>query len=390
MALALLFLLLPLLFFGYAYLGYPMILWLVAARREPYRLPPSPPPEEWPFISITVPCYNEAASIRSTLESVLALDYPEGRRQILVVSDASTDATDRIVADEFFSRGVELLRMPERRGKTAIENAAAEVVHGEIVVNIDASIRVLPASLKPLIRAFGDSTVGVASGRDVSVGDLDAEANSAESGYVGYEMWVRSMETRLGSIVGASGCFYGTRSVIHDSRFPEGLSRDFACALIAREHGYRAVSVEQAICLVSRATSLKAEFRRKIRTMARGLQTLWYKRQTLNPFRYGGFALMLMSHKLCRWLFYLTLPLAAVALVALATQSRAALGLLFVLALGTALGAIGIWWPSNRRVPRLFSIPGFILASNLAGMIAWLKVFRGEQAAQWEPTRRPA
>lgn len=388
MALALLLLVLPLLFFGYAYLGYPAVLRLLAARRPPYRLPP--PPDEWPSISITVPCYNEEASIRSTLESVLALDYPQERRQILVVSDASNDATDRIVSEEFFQRGVELLRLPERRGKTAIENAAADVVRGDIVVNIDASIRVLPNSLKPLIRAFGDPSVGVASGRDVSVGDLSAEANSAESGYVGYEMWVRSMETRLGSIVGASGCFYGTRRTIHHSGFPEGLSRDFACALIARENGYRAVSVEEAVCLVARAASLQAEFRRKIRTMARGIQTLWYKRHTLNPLRYGGFAFMLISHKLCRWLFYLTLPLAALALLALATRSRVALGLLLALVLGAALGAIGMWWPAGRRVPRLFSIPGFILASNLAGVIAWLKVLRGEQAAQWEPTRRPA
>jgi hypothetical protein len=230
----------------------------------------------------------------------------------------------------------------------------------------------------------------VASGRDVSVGDLRAEASTAESGYVGYEMWVRSMETRIGSIVGASGCFYGIRRTIHDSRFPEALSRDFACALMARQRGYRAVSVEPALCLVPRTTSLQAEFRRKIRTMARGLQTLWHLRGLLDPFRYGSFALMLISHKLVRWLFYLTLPLAFAGLLYLASQSRMALALLVAALLLIVLGAIGMRWPSGRPVPRLFALPGFILASNLAGIIAWLRVFRGVQAAQWEPTRRPA
>ncbi len=48
------------------------------------------------------------------------------------------------------------------------------------------------------MRVFQDPTVGAASGRDVSVGDLNAEANASEAGYVGYEMGVRALETRLG------------------------------------------------------------------------------------------------------------------------------------------------------------------------------------------------
>jgi cellulose synthase/poly-beta-1,6-N-acetylglucosamine synthase-like glycosyltransferase len=386
-ALALALLVAPLFFLVYAYIGYPLLLRILAARR------PSAPAadgfERWPMISITVPCYNEEASIAATLEALLALDYPPDRRQILVVSDASTDRTEEIVRG-FASRGVELLAMPERKGKTAIENAAGRVVRGDIIVNIDATIRVRPRSLKALISAFRDPTVGVASGRDVSVGAEEVEGNAAESGYVGYEMWVRSLETRLGSIVGASGCFYGFRREIHDTGFPEALSRDFACALMAREHGLRAVSVDDAVCVVPRAPALRAEFRRKIRTMARGLETLWYKRHLMNPFRYGGFALMLISHKLCRWLVYLLLPTALLGLVLLSISYPIARVLLGVTIVGIALGTIGMRWPANRRVPRVFALPGFLLASNLAGFMAWVKVLRGERNVLWEPTRRAA
>ena len=62
------------------------------------------------------------------------------------------------------------------------------------------------------------------------------------------------------------------------------------------------ISVHEAVCFVSRTPSLRDEYRRKVRTMTRGLETLFYKRQLLNPFRYGWFAWMLFSHKLCRWL----------------------------------------------------------------------------------------
>ena len=257
------------------------------------------------------------------IDSLLELDYPPDRRHILIISDASTDRTDDIVRS-FAHRGVELLRLTVRGGKTAAENAAAARLQGEVVVNTDATIRIVPGALRHLVAAFQDPTVGVASGRDVSVGDLRSAGNQGESGYVGYEMWVRSLETTVGGIVGASGCFFATRRVLYEAAFPEALSRDFASCLIAREQGYRAVSVDAAIALVPRACSLRVEYRRKVRTMARGLSTLAFKRHLLNPARYGAFSVMLISHKLCRWLFQLTMPLlvAAALLAALAVPRR--------------------------------------------------------------------
>jgi len=170
-------------------------------------------PEQWPLVTITLPVYNEENRLRRKLDELLQLDYPSDRRHILVISDASTDGTDDI-AREYADRGVELLRLSRRGGKSAAENAAGAALRGEIVVNSDATVQVPPQAFKPLIRAFQDPTVGVASGRDVSIGAVEKEANGGEQGYVGYEMWVRALETRAGSIVGASGCFYGIRREI--------------------------------------------------------------------------------------------------------------------------------------------------------------------------------
>ncbi|HWG34618.1 MAG TPA: glycosyltransferase [Gemmatimonadaceae bacterium] len=373
----------------YAYVVYPLLLRLVAAMRG---TPEQPAAEfSWPSITITVPCYNEERSIRQTLEALLAVDYPADRRQILVISDASSDGTDDIVR-QFSDRGVELLRLNERRGKSAAENAAGPVARGEIIVNTDATIRILPTALKALVRAFADPHVGVASGRDVSVASIDDTASvnavSGESGYVGYEMNIRALETRVKSIVGASGCFYGIRASLYDSAFPESLSRDFASALMAEEHGYRAVSVNDAVCLVPQTKSLQSEFRRKIRTMARGLQTLWFKRHLLNPFTHGSFAWMLFSHKLCRWLVYPALPIAAVALVIASVYSRAWTIVLVLSIAGAIVGIAGMRWPKAGVAPRVIRIAGFALASNLAGMLAWAQVARNRRLAVWEPTRR--
>jgi len=374
----------------YAYLGYPAILKVLSLfRRAPRSRAAAGQPGVWPYVSITIPVHNEVAVIAATLERIVEIDYPVGRRQILVVSDASTDGTDDIVR-RFAARGVELLRLPERHGKTAAENAARPYLRGEIIVNTDASVRVHPRAVTQLVAAFADPSVGVASGHDVSVANVDERTNPGERTYVGYEMWVRGLETRVWGIVGASGCLYAIRSDLHMRFMPEALSRDFGAALVGREDGYRAVSVPEATCYVPRSVSLRREYRRKVRTMARGLGTLWYKRALLNPGRYGVFAWMLLSHKLCRWLVpWMALPMAA-ALAWLTPQhwwAGAALALGGAAALAAALG----WaWPEGTPLPRVMAFPAYAVSGNVAALHAWVVALRGARTAVWEPTRRGA
>jgi len=374
----------PLAIAGYAYLGYPAVLWILSRWRLPDR--PDSSKFAWPDVTVTVPVHNAVSTIAATLEGLLELDYPSERLQLLVLSDASTDGTDAVV-EGFASRGVELLRSSERRGKTAAENAALGAARGEIIVNVDATVVVPPGSLKHLVLAFRDSTVGVASGRDISSAGALPEGTRGESSYVGYEMWVRDLETSVGSIVGASGCFYGIRRCIHDRPLPRELSWDFASPLVARQKGYRSVSVPEAVCIVPRTPRVQSELRRKVRTMARGLRTLFYLRELMNPFRYGGFALMLISHKLLRWLPYLLAPVSIIALGFLATRSTIAGALLALVGAIVLLGIIGI---RQSRVARLapIAIAGFVLAVFVAGFLAWWDALRGVQMATWEPTPR--
>jgi glycosyltransferase involved in cell wall biosynthesis len=371
----------------YAYFGYPCLLKVLSVLR-----PARPSPSRsfpWPVVSVTIPVYNEAATIGATLRRILQLDYPPERRQILVVSDASTDGTDEIVRT-FADRGVELLRMPVRRGKTAAENAALPLLRGEIIVNTDASIQIPPPALRRLIAAFTDPSVGVASGRDVSITGLGDLSNQGESGYVGYEMWVRQLETLVDGIVGASGCFYAIRAGLHHVRVPEGLSRDFAAALTARENRYRAVSVPDAVCFVPRTASLRNEFRRKVRTMTRGMQTLIYKRHLLNPLRFGPFAWMLFSHKVCRWLVPWAALLSLGALVALSLTVPWARWMLGGVGAVLVAAAAGWAWPDGRVAPRPLAIPAYWVGGNVAALVASIGAMRGLRHATWEPTRRDA
>ncbi|WP_291156063.1 glycosyltransferase [Gemmatimonas sp. UBA7669] len=379
----------PLLLGGYAFVLYPALVWALARLRRPFAMPPEPTrDDDWPELSVLIVAYNEEKRLRKTLDHALATDYPAHKLNVLVVSDCSSDGTDDLVLNYGDPR-VRLFRMPERSGKPAGENAAGPHLKGDIVVSIDASILIPRDSLKPLVRALLDPSVGLASGRDISIGDEAREGNKAESSYVGMEMTLRSWETQVHSIVGASGCFYANRRHLQMVQLPPELARDFAAASVARAHGYRAVSVDAATCLVPRTPTLKAELRRKSRTMGRGLATLLYLRDMMNPFKYGSYAWMMFSHKLVRWMLFPSLLGWVFGPLFLLQSAPYTLVLTLGMLVGLALARLVIVWPENKRLPKLVAFPGYIFISIVAGWRAWLHLLRNEKAAVWEPTQRP-
>ena len=375
---------LPIVVGFYAYVGYPLLLWTLSrfsAARTPAR------GSATPTVSVVIPAYNEEKQIQGAIEAVLAQDYPAHLIQTVVLSDASTDGTDDIVR-RYSDRRVELLRMPERGGKTRAENAACARLRGEIVVNTDSSIRLHPAAVRELVAHMADPQTGVASGRDVSTSQTGEASNPTEAGYVDYEMRIRELETRLGGIVGASGSCYAIRSELHAIPIREDLSRDFSAALTAREYGFRAVSVDDAICFVARTSSLQREYRRKVRTITRGMMTLIARRNLLDAARYGSFAWKLFSHKVCRWLLPVTIVPAVIGLVMLAADHFWAVVVLAIGAVVGILAGLGALWPRGKEMPRIVSVAAFGTAANLAVLHALWRVIAGRSDPVWEPTRR--
>ena len=378
---------LPIVLAVYSYVAYPAVLWLLARGRANTLV--TDETDYQPSISIVVPAYNEETQIGGAIEALLAQDYPHDKMQILILSDASTDATDRIVSS-YADRGVELMRMPKRSGKTAMENAACRLLRGDIIVNSDASIRLHPNTTRKLIEQLSDPSIGVSSGRDVSVSVGRPQANATEAGYVNYEMRLRALETQAGGIVGASGCCYAIRADLHRLPIPPDLSRDFSAALTARAHGFRAVSVDDAIAFVPRTQTLRREYARKVRTIARGMETLLGVSHMLDPMRYGAFSWRLISHKVCRWLVPLAGVPALIGLLFLApTHLWARLALIAVVALG-GVAAFGALWPPSRPMPRLLSFISFGVAANIAVIHAVCRLVYAGDDKIWEPTRREA
>ena len=362
----------------YAYFGYPLVLSLVRIFRVNNHRKDASRWEFIPTVSLLMPAHNEEGTIEKKIRNTLSLDYPRENLQVIVVSDGSTDSTNTIVR-KYPDEGVTFIALENRRGKAQALNAGLSVATGDIVIFTDASILLEPDSLRCIVERFRDERIGCVSGSDRI---LDG---GGEGVYGRYELWLRELESDVHSIVGASGSFYAQRRVLCPP-FLEGMAPDFLSALTAVESGYRAVSEPTACGRMASAKKATDEFRRKERTVIRGMTTLFHKRNLLNPFRFGLFSLSLWSHKVIRWLvpFFMILLFLSNAFL----LDGRYYGPLFIAQCAFYLSAsFSLLGAGISRNP-LSKIPYFFCVSNAAILAGTMKYMAGIRQEVWSPTKR--
>ena len=93
----------------------------------------------YPTVTIAVPCWNEASTIGGTLDSLLALDYPEDRLHVVVVDNNSSDNTQDIlhVYKAKYPERITLL-VEEKQGKHHAVNKALHHATSELFGCLDA------------------------------------------------------------------------------------------------------------------------------------------------------------------------------------------------------------------------------------------------------------
>jgi GT2 family glycosyltransferase len=358
----------------YAYLGYPAaLLALSAVRNRPVAKGPMTPD-----VTFIITAHNEAARIREKLENTLRQNYPAGRLEILVASDCSTDATDAIVRT--YEPRVRLIRAAERRGKEAAQQLAIEAAAGEILIFSDVATALDADGVSSLVMNFSDPTVGCVSSVDRFI-DADGRI-SGEGAYVRYEMFLRTLETRVNTLVGLSGSLFAARREVC-RRWAADRQSDFSTLLNAVELGLRGVIDPQSAGYYRNLSDGRRELQRKIRTVVRGIGVLAANLRMLDPLRHPMFAWQLASHKLCRWLVPFAMIAAAAANALLADRSA-----LYQIALGAQAGFYAAALAGLLTGHRLLRIPAYLLLANAAILAAWLRYARGERMTTWTPSER--
>ncbi len=113
---------------------------------------------ETPSVAIIVPCWNEAGTVAGTCESLLALEYPKDKLEIILVDDGSTDATPAAMAAFADHPQVRIIRK-ENGGKHTALNAGIATTDAEIIGCLDADSFVEPDALREIIPCFADARV---------------------------------------------------------------------------------------------------------------------------------------------------------------------------------------------------------------------------------------
>jgi hyaluronan synthase len=177
----------------------------------PYRPPAAAGLE--PCVAIVMPAFNEEQGIAGSLRSLLALDYPEDKLELVAVNDGSTDDTlARMleVADE--SPRVRVIDLGTNCGKRAAMAVGMRVTDAEILAFVDSDSTLEPDALRRLVQGFADPQVGAICGH-AEVANVD-ESWLTRMQLVRYFVAFRVMkaaESLFGCVSCCSGCFSAYR-----------------------------------------------------------------------------------------------------------------------------------------------------------------------------------
>jgi len=357
----------------YIVAGYPLLLrWLSRHRARPVQRQPFEP-----TISLIIVVYNGERFLEAKLQSVLALEYPSEKLEVIVVSDGSTDRTEEI-ARSFDGQRVSLLSVP-RGGKPAALNAAIAQASGEILVLTDVRQPLEPLSVARLVENFADPSVGVVSGELVI--RAGASQQEADIGlYWRFETWMRESLSSIDSMFGATGPFYAMRRALTVPIPADALLDDMHLPLAAYFKGYRLVMDSRARAY-DIPTSLDTEFRRKIRTLAGNYQILRAYPALLG--RGNRMWLHFMSYKFGRLLLPWLLLILAAASFGLPAPWRTVL--LACQAAFYCLALADVWIFKPRLLKRLSSSAHTFLVMMIA-TLGGLSVFFIPPRALWKVT----
>ncbi len=366
---------------GYSYFIYPVLLKLLPARK-PYD-GADETNATLPQLSLIITVHNEEDRIREKLDNTLQMTYPSELLEVIIASDFSTDDTDKIV-ESYADKGIRLVRADKRKGKEYAQLCAIKASNGKILVFSDVATHIPADALMILAAKFFDPQIGALSSEDRFISNDGSVAG--EGAYVKYEMWLRSLESDRAGLVGLSGSFFAARREVCE-QWDIYCPSDFNTALNSAQCGLVAITCSDVVGVYKDVADASLEYRRKMRTVIRGITAIARHPEVLNPFRMGWFAFQVWSHKIMRW----GVPwfMAVFLLLTLLLQGEGIIYTLALIAQSMFYGLALIGWLSlSSRKNTLVKIIFFFVQTNLSLAQATLSYMLGKRMTVWTPSKR--
>ena len=377
----------------YTYVGYGILLYLLIlikrllkGKPQPMSLPDD---SELPDVAFMVCAFNEEDVVEMKMQNIHELDYPKDKLHIIWVTDGSTDNTnERLQAYP----DVEIVFSPERRGKTAALNHGISQVKSEITVMTDANTLVNREAIREIVRCMQDPQVACVAGEKRVMSRHEGEiAAEGEGLYWKYESTLKRLDSELYSAMGAAGELNAIRTKLYEPMPETALLDDFVMSMKLVEQGYKIAYTSNAYAMEYGSANLEEESKRKRRIAAGGLQSSWWLRSMMNPFKNFTVAFQFVSHRVLRWSIT---PIAMLALIPLNValvmmKAGTAYTVIWILQILFYLAAFGGYLLEQRgKKNKLLYVPYYFLFMNInvfRGM-HYLKTHQG--GGTWEKAKR--
>ena len=377
----------------YTYLGYGILLYIIIRLRRLFKGTPlkavMPQDEELPTMTLMICAYNEEDVVAEKMENTLAIDYPKDKLRIMWVTDGSNDHTNELLSAY---PEVDIVFSPERRGKTAALKHGLRELQTRYVAFTDANTMINTGALREIARLFCDPTVGCISGeKRVAARKAGEMAAEGEGLYWKYESTLKRWDSELYSAMGAAGELYAIDPDLCRDVPDEALLDDFMMSMYVVQAGKRIAYTADAYAMEYGSANIYEESKRKRRIAAGGLQSIWWLRSMLNPFRQPLVTFQYVSHRVLRWsitpIAMVLLLLVNMALVAIGTSTFYTV--MLILQLLFYLAAL-FGWLLNRyghKNKLLYTAYYFVFMNfNVFRGMAYLKS-HGKSGA-WEKAKR--
>lgn len=379
------FALIAVFFMVYPFAFYPMILKiLMYLRKDSLHALDTPQIklEDLPSIAVLISAYNEAEYIEEAIRTIIDQRYP--KYEIHIGSDGSTDDTVKRV--EILQNEIPHLHVHDlsKRGKNAVNEYLVAHSTSEIIVHVDADVRLKPGALHSMCARFLDAEVGAVIGTsmDAPMDNAHHDHEEEHSAYRNMEFKTRSMESALASTVTSLGHFYAVRRIYRKALPNEKVCDDYMPILHVLMEKKRVIADPHAFAYEVREMKPGTEFKQAKRFAACGMATVWEAKKLLLP-KSGMIALFLWSRKMLRWL----MPIIYMKAMAFA----------FLAWMDDSIGGQYLFYFLSGII--LLSLPGFLgirimpirqacifvrLQISLLG--AWYHVLSSNASSSWERT----
>lgn len=251
-----------------------------------------------PRVAIVVPCFNEEKTLAGTLASLLSLDYPHDKLEVLVVDDGSTDKTFEIAKQsETLPPGLHVkVFHKENGGKHTAMNLALAQTSADLIGCLDADSTVEPGALLAMVPVFENKMVAAATpGIHVKAPQTILQHMQ----HVEYRLSIfnRFMLSALGSAFITPGPFslFRATAVRELGGWRHGhATEDMEMALRVQDAGFLIANVPNAVVHTATPATLRGLFRQRVRWTYGWLRNAVDYRYMFGSREYGNLGLVIL------------------------------------------------------------------------------------------------